>query len=127
MKEMFQLSYILKTSPRILDTKLTTAGGLSEWFADDVNIRDNVYYFSWDGYEEEAILLSLKPNHHIRFQWIDDHENDEDYYFELSFSVDPMTQSIMLLITDFAESEDKDSNILMWEQQIQKLRRLIGA
>jgi hypothetical protein len=38
-----------------------------------------------------------------------------------------MTQAIMLTITDFAEVGDKDSSILMWEQQLQKLRRLIGA
>lgn len=127
MKEMFQLSYILKTSPRILETKLTSASGLSEWFADDVNVRDESYFFTWDGYEEEAILLSLKSNHHIRFQWIDDYNDGLDTYFELLFNVDPMTQAITLTVTDFATPEDKDSSILMWEQQIQKLRRLIGA
>jgi hypothetical protein len=81
----------------------------------------------WDGYEEEATLLSQKANQYIRFQWQTDIEEEIDSYFELAFSIDPMTQAIMLTITDFAEAGDKESSILMWEQQLQKLRRLIGA
>ena len=110
-----------------MDSKLTTVEGLSEWFADDVNIRNGQYFFMWDGYEEEAALLSHKANHHIRFQWQTDIDEELDTYFELAYSLDPMTQAIMLTITDFAEAGDKDSSILMWEQQLQKLRRLIGA
>ncbi|MEY4126400.1 MAG: START-like domain-containing protein [Flavobacteriales bacterium] len=127
MKEKFQIELLLKTSPKILDSKLTTVEGLSEWFADDVNIRNGQYFFMWDGYEEEAVLLSHKANHHIRFQWQTDIDEELDTYFELAYSLDPMTQAIMLTITDFVEAEDKDSSILMWEQQLQKLRRLIGA
>jgi len=127
MKEKFQIEQLLKTSPKILDSKLTTVEGLSEWFADDVNLRNGQYFFMWDGYEEEAALLSHKANNHIRFQWQTDIDEELDTYFELACSLDPMTQAIMLTITDFAEAEDKDSSILMWEQQLQKLRRLIGA
>jgi uncharacterized protein YndB with AHSA1/START domain len=127
MKEKFLIEQLLKTSPKILDSKLTTVEGLSEWFADDVNIRNGQYFFMWDGYEEEAALLNHKTNHHIRFQWQTDIDEELDTYFELAYSLDPMTQAIMLTITDFAEAGDKDSSILMWEQQLQKLRRLIGA
>jgi uncharacterized protein YndB with AHSA1/START domain len=127
MKEKFQIEQLLKTSPKILDAKLTTVEGLSEWFADDVNIRNGQYFFMWDGYEEEAALLSHKANNYIRFQWQTDIDEELDTYFELAYSLDPMTQAIMLTITDFAEAGDKDSSILMWEQQLQKLRRLIGA
>ena len=127
MKEKFQIEQLLKTSPKILDSKLTTVEGLSEWFADDVNIRNGQYFFMWDGYEEEAALLSHKTNNYIRFQWQTDIDEELDTYFELAYSLDPMTQAIMLTITDFSEAGDKDSSILMWEQQLQKLRRLIGA
>lgn len=127
MKEKFQLEHLLKTSPKILESKLTTAEGLSEWFADDVNIRDGKYFFEWDGFEEEAVLISHKANQHIRFQWQLDIDEALDTYFELAFTIDPMTQAIMLTITDFADTNEKESSILMWEQQLQKLRRLIGA
>ena len=35
-KEQFELEYVLKTSPKVLDKLLSTPDGLSEWFADDV-------------------------------------------------------------------------------------------
>ncbi|MFN5637500.1 MAG: START-like domain-containing protein, partial [Flavobacteriales bacterium] len=43
MKERFQLQFLLKTSPRVLESKLSTPSGLSEWFADDVNAREDHY------------------------------------------------------------------------------------
>jgi hypothetical protein len=127
MKEIFQIQQILNTSPKILEGKLTSPSGLGEWFADDVNIRDGNYFFTWDGFEEEAVLISQKPTQFIRFQWQNDIDEGLDTYFDLSYSLDPMTQAITLTVTDFSEPEDKESNILMWEQQIQRLRRLIGA
>ena len=127
MKEKFELEYLLKTSPRVLENMIASPTGLSEWFADDVNVRDGKYFFLWDGFEEEAVLLSHKANQHIRFQWQSDIDEALDTYFELAFSLDPMTQAIILIVTDFAEAEEKDSSILVWEQQLQKLRRLIGA
>lgn len=128
MKEQFELEYLLKTSPKVLESKVATASGLGEWFADDVNIKDDVYIFEWDGNKELATLLFHKPNQRIRFKWLtEDGDDEEDVYFEISHQVDPMTQMTTLLITDFAYPEDKESSILMWEQQVADLRRLIGA
>ena len=47
----FQLEYPIHSSINILYKRLSTPSGLSEWFADDVHIRDNVYTFYWDGSE----------------------------------------------------------------------------
>ena len=127
MKEKFELEYILKTSPRVLESKLSSASGLSEWFADDVNIKNDIYVFTWDGQEEEAKLLTHKTNHKIKFQWLADIEEGLETYFEISHQVDPMTQTVNLIVTDFAYPDDKDTAILTWEQQINDLRRLIGA
>jgi uncharacterized protein YndB with AHSA1/START domain len=127
MKEKFELEYILKTSPRVLESKISTASGLSEWFADDVNNTNDLYVFSWDGQEEEAKLLTYKANHKIKFQWIEDIEEGLDTYFEIAHHVDPMTQTVNLIVTDFAYAEDKDTAMRTWDQQINALRRLIGA
>ena len=48
----FELEYLLKTSTKVLENMLSTPSGLSEWFADDVNIKDDIYTFVWDGSEE---------------------------------------------------------------------------
>jgi hypothetical protein len=38
-----------------------------------------------------------------------------------------MTSSVAVNISDFAYPEDKDSAILLWDQQINTLKRLLGA
>jgi len=126
-KEKYELEYLLKTSIKVLDNMVATPSGLSEWFADDVNIKDDVYTFFWDGSEEEARRLSRKNGAKIRWQWLDDEENGEDSYFELYYEVDPMTKSVILTVTDFAEPDEMEEAKLLWEQQINNLRGVIGA
>ena len=43
MKEKFELEFLFKTSPRVLENMISTPGGLAEWFADDVNNEDDLY------------------------------------------------------------------------------------
>ena len=127
MKEKYELEFLLKTSPRVLEKLINTPDGLSEWFADDVNIKDDIYSFEWDGNEEEARLLQNKPNAKIRWRWLSDEEDGLDVYFEIAYIVDPMTASVSLQITDFAYPSDKESAIMLWNQQVNDLKRVIGS
>lgn len=126
-KEKYELEYLLKTSIKVLDNMVATPSGLSEWFADDVNIKDDVYTFFWDGSEEEARRLSRKNGAKIRWQWLEDEEEGEDTFFELFYEVDPMTKSVILTVTDFAEPDEMEEAKRLWEQQINNLRSVIGA
>jgi uncharacterized protein YndB with AHSA1/START domain len=126
-KEKYKLEFLLKTSPRVLEKLITTPDGLSDWFADDVKVQDDIYTFEWDGNEEQARLLLYKMNSKIRFQWLEDEEEDLETYFELSYIIDPMTNSVILHITDFANSSDKEGNLALWNQAISELKRIIGA
>jgi len=127
VKEKFELEYLLKTSPKVLNNMLSTPGGLSEWFADDVNIKDDVYTFIWDGSEEDARLISLRPNARIRWQWMEDEEDDLETYFEFRFDIDPMTKVVILIVTDFAVPDELEETQALWEQQINELKRVLGA
>jgi uncharacterized protein YndB with AHSA1/START domain len=126
-KEKYKLEFLLKTSPRVLEKLITTPDGLSDWFADDVKVQDDIYTFEWDGNEEQARLLLYKMNSKIRFQWLEDEEEGLETYFELSYIIDPMTNSVILHITDFANSSDKEGNLALWNQAISELKRIIGA
>lgn len=127
MKEKYKLEFLLKTNPRVLDKLLSTPDGLSDWFADDVRVSDDIYTFEWDGNAEPARLLQLKMNTKIRFQWLEDEEEGLDTYFELAYIVDPMTNSVILHITDFATPADLESSSALWHQAISDLKRIIGA
>ncbi len=126
-KEKYKLEFLLKTSPRVLEKLITTPDGLSDWFADDVKVQDDIYTFEWDGNEEQARLALYKMNSKIRFQWLEDEEEGLDTFFELSYVVDPMTNSVILHITDFANPSDKEGNLALWNQAINDLKRIIGA
>jgi uncharacterized protein YndB with AHSA1/START domain len=126
-KEQFELEYVLKTSPKVLDKLLITPDGLSEWFADDVIVKDEIYTFHWDGSEEQAKLLTKKSGEGIRWQWLSDEEDELDTFFEMRYTIDPMTKAVILSIIDFAESNEKDQVVRLWESQITDLRRVIGA
>jgi hypothetical protein len=125
-KIKFELEYLLKTSPKVLESMINTPSGLSEWYADDVNIKDDVFTFFWDGGEEKARLISKKNGSRVRFQRLEDEEENNECYFEMGFEIDPMTKSVVMSITDFAESDELEESKMLWEQQINDLKRVIG-
>jgi uncharacterized protein YndB with AHSA1/START domain len=124
-KKKIELEILLNTSPKILYNMISTPSGLSEWFADNVNVRDKNFTFIWDGSEETANLMAKGKDQFVRFQW--EYDEDTDYYFELKIKVDSLTQEVALIITDFADPGDEDSTRGLWESQVEDLRRLLGA
>ena len=126
-REKYEMEFLLRTSTKVLDNMISTPSGLSEWFADDVNIKDDVYTFLWDGSEEQARLLKKKTNACVRWQWMEDEEEGLDTYFELRYEIDPMTKSVILTLTSFAEPDEVEESRFLWEGQIQQLKRKLGA
>ena len=63
-KEKFHIEYIFdKVSRRSLWNHLTTALGLSAWFADEVIINDNLYTFI--GLKAGDSVVSMLPLGHV--------------------------------------------------------------
>ena len=122
----YTLEFPINSSVNILYNRLSSASGLSEWFADDVTMKDKIFTFFWDGSEQEAKLLKLKMNQFIRFKW---QENDtQEDYFEFLIQVDELTSDVSLMITDFAEDEqDQKEQTELWNKQISILKRAIGS
>jgi uncharacterized protein YndB with AHSA1/START domain len=125
-RQKVELEYLLKTSPKILYNMISTPSGLSEWFADDVNIRGNTMTFFWDGTEEKAKVLTKVKDQFIKFRW--DYDEGEDVYFELRIKIDAITREVALIVTDFPEEGDDESDVAdLWESQVDDLRRVLGA
>jgi uncharacterized protein YndB with AHSA1/START domain len=124
-KGKFVLEFVIGTSRAILYEFLTTPSGLSEWFADDVNIHDGVFTFYWDGSEQKALLLDFKEEQFIRFQWMD---KPEGSYFEFKIEIDDLTGDVSLMVTDFAdEGSDLETSKRLWDSQIHTLMHVIGS
>jgi uncharacterized protein YndB with AHSA1/START domain len=124
MKKRFDLEYTLNVSPPFLYSRLSTPGGLSEWFADDVNWQGNILTFFWEDSEQKAEILHQKENRFIRFRWIE--KGCENCFLEFRIRQDELTSDVALIITDFADEEDKPGAIELWNSQVAKLKHVIG-
>jgi len=125
MRSKFELEYNLNCSPKVLFSRLSTPEGLGEWFADQVNVEGDVFKFYWNSSESNARLSALKENKMVRFEWIG-MENEESNYFEFRINLEELTNELALLIIDFAEAEEKEDAIYLWDSQINDLKRALG-
>ncbi len=123
-KTKYELDYPINASTKLIYSRLSTPSGLSEWFADDVQLRGKNFAFIWDGAEEEAKIVIKKTNEYIRFKWVED---EEDTYFEFKITKEELTNSVSLVITDFAEEDEIEDNKNLWDQQVNGLQRALGV
>jgi uncharacterized protein YndB with AHSA1/START domain len=121
----FEMEFVIRASEDMVFEFVSTESGLSEWFCDDVNIRDGVFTFNWDGQIQQAKLIKEIPPISIRYQWLD--KNDGSY-FEFRTQKDELTNDISLIITDFASDKaDEVSARLLWHSQVDKLLHVLGS
>lgn len=125
MKSKYELEYTLNCSPKVLFSRLSTPEGLCEWFADNVMTEGDVFTFHWSKSEAKARLIALKENKLVRFEWLD-YEEPSTNYFEFRINIEELSGSLALIITDFAEDEEKEDAIFLWDSQISDLKRLLG-
>jgi uncharacterized protein YndB with AHSA1/START domain len=125
MRLKYELEYTLNCSPKVLFSRLSTPEGLCEWFADDVSVQGDIFTFHWKKSESKARLIALKENKFVRFEWLENHEKDSNY-FEFRINIEELSGSLALIIIDFAEPEEKEDTIYLWDSQIADLKRLLG-
>ena len=128
LKEKFHIEFVMGSATQAsLWRMISQIDGLSEWFADEVtmNEEENVYTFFWGKSDNQAEILSLKPQQSIRFRWLD--EEEENIYFEFQLHKLELSNEIALQITDFAEPDEKGDAITLWETQIDKMKRRLGV
>jgi uncharacterized protein YndB with AHSA1/START domain len=124
-KGKYQMEFIIRCPVTLLYDFISTPSGLQEWFADDVNLKNDVYSFNWDGQVQQAKLLNAKIDNYLRFRWID---KPEGTYVEFRLLQDELTGEVSLVVTDFGDSEDDIiTNRRLWESQIQRLIKVMGA
>jgi len=124
--QKYSLEFEIKSSPKILYNYISNASSLEEWFADKVTIREGDFIFHWDGSEQRARIITKKDNQLIRYKWVTDDKKD-DSYFQFEIIQDEITGDVALIITDFADPDEKDANSMLWQSQIHTLMHIIGS
>ena len=124
-KIKFELEFPIQASSQLLYQYISTPSGLSEWFADNVNSRGELFTFIWDDSEEQAKLLTKKNGVRIKFKWVDD--DDDQSYFEIRIQVDGITKDVSLMVTDFSENDEVEETKMLWDNQISDLKKVLGS
>ena len=127
VKVKYELEFPITSSPQLLYQYISTPSGLSEWFADNVNSRGELFTFIWNDSQEKARLSSKKTGEKVKFRWIDENNNDTEYYFEIRIIVDEITKDVSLVVVDFADEDDVEESKQLWENQISDLKHVIGS
>lgn len=125
-KFKFVGEYEVRASKKMLYPYLSTASGLAQWFADDVNINeDKVFTVIWDGEENKARMVSHRTNSQVKFEFISDDE--EPSYVEFKIDMNELTQSVFIRVTDYSDMDDEKELEELWESLMTNLREIVGG
>jgi len=122
-KVKFTVEYTVRCSPVILYQFLSSPSGLQEWFADNVDEKDGLFNFTWNGTTEEAELIESEENKRVRFQWTSAPDSE---YFEFNIDKSEFTGQTILTVTDFADKKDIKDQSRLWESQVKDLFHRLG-
>jgi uncharacterized protein YndB with AHSA1/START domain len=120
----FTLEFHIKVSPRLLYTLISTSEGLARWFADKVNVNDDIYEFEWEGSQQKARLLESKEPEYVRFEWTDDFH--EGFTLEMQITHEPVSGESALIVSDFSEENDIEFTQMWWNTQVGRLQRMFN-
>ena len=126
-REKFHIEFVMgRASQASLWKMISRIDGLSQWFADEVEVNDDetVYTFHWGKSSNQAQIVYKKPQSNIRYRWMD--EDDDSYYFEFRIHKLELSRELALQVTDFAAADEKGDAISLWEAQIEEMMRQLG-
>jgi uncharacterized protein YndB with AHSA1/START domain len=132
-KNCFENEYEINASQRILYPYLNTAGGLSQWFADNVTIDyDKKFNFHLDGEVHRARIAAVRRDQYIRFEYLPENghktEGGDPDFLEFHLEKNDFTDSTFLRIKE-CSSEDMDAEELreIWDGLVGLLREMVGG
>lgn len=125
-KFKFVGEYEVRASKKMLYPYLSTASGLAQWFADDVNIdEDKVFTIIWDGEENKARMVSHRTNSQVKFEFIT--EDEDPNYVEFKIDMNELTQEVFIRVTDYSEMDDEKELEELWNSLMSDLREIVGG
>lgn len=123
-RKKYILEYPINSSPEFLYTYISTASGLTAWFADNVMVDGDIFTFVWEGSEERAKLVNKRMNKYVKFQWLERPENE---YFTFEIDQDELTGDVALIITDFEYADEIKGATMIYDVSVERLRGTIGG
>lgn len=129
-KTKFAHEYEINASKKMLYPYFTTASGLAQWFADDVNVdEDNIYNFIWEGDDHKAKMVSHRTNSFAKFVFLehDKSEGNDPDWVEFKIDLNEMTQTTFIKVQEYNDFEDKEEQAEVWEGLFHTLKEIVGG
>ncbi len=125
-RQRIELEFPMHCSANTLYTYISSPSGLSSWFADDVSVKGNNYTFKWDDGEiQEAELVKSLNRKLVKFRWVEGPNMNE--CLEFIIHKDEVTDDLALIVCDYSDDDNIDEFEMVWESQVQNLKKQIGA
>ena len=107
---------------------ISSASGLSQWFADDVNINNEnkVLTIIWDGEENKAKMVSSRINHHIKLEFMNDDSDKDPNTVEFVLDVNELTNTVFIRVIDYSDMDLQEAQEL-WDSLIHDLKEIVGG
>lgn len=121
----FRREYFLNTaSPHSIWNQISTARGLSEWFAPRVDITKKTIHIFWDeqGDDRVATIHKREVDKLIEWRWNDDPES----YIRMEIVTTELSTSSSLIVTDYDKGLDLESLEQIWEVHEERLYASLG-
>ena len=127
-KVEFVGEYEMRASKKVLYPFISSASGLSQWFADDVNINneDKIFTIIWDGEENKAKIISSRINHHVKLEFMNDDSDNDPNAVEFVLDVNELTNTVFIRVTDYSEMDLEEAQEL-WDSLIHDLKEIVGG
>ncbi|MEQ9423235.1 MAG: START-like domain-containing protein [Cyclobacteriaceae bacterium] len=127
----FNGEYEVKASKKMLYPYISTASGLSQWFADDVNVnnQDKSLTFIWDGDENVAKVVSQRMNSYVKFEFLPrtDDEEEDPCWVEIRLEMNELTQTVFIHVIDYSDIDDEEELHEIWDNNLHALREIVGG
>ncbi len=124
----FTADFEINASKKMLYPYISTASGLSQWFADDVNINeDKEYNFIYDDEDHRARLTGHRLNQFVKFEFYEEGEEDDKSYVEIHLDENEITQSMYVKVVDYSNYENDQEQHELWEELINHLKEIVGG
>lgn len=126
MKELgFRREYLLnQASVLSLWNEITTPQGLSEWFAEQVDITGKEVHVFWDLYgdDRQATIVELNEPQIIKWIWDDDPKS----FLSMEILQTELSKTVSLLVEDYDINMERGTLERIWEGHIEKLMSALG-
>lgn len=130
VKKLFTADFEVHASVKMLYPYIQTAGGLSEWFADNVTISpEKMFTFTWEHESRHAKMVSSRINHSCKFEFEPESDDDraDPSWFELRIEINELTQTTFIRVFDYSDFDDMEELQDLWEGLVDNLRKVVGG